>query len=108
MDKLIQEIIVEELKNILVYGTLKNPNTAKKALGFKPVEHPINIPNKEVDDYNTYPNLEKGKKTVHGDELKLSNKDVKKLDNWEEKYKRKSIELPNKDKADYYSLKKTT
>lgn len=107
MDKLIQEIIAEELKNILVYGTLKNPNTAKKALGFKPLEHPVDVPNKEVKDFNTYPDLEKGKKTIHGDELKLSNKDIKKLDKWEDAYDKKPITLPNKDKAEYYSLKTT-
>lgn len=105
MEKLITQLIAEELKNIFVYGTLKNPNTAKKALGFKPVEHPIDVKNKKVVNIDTYPDLEPGKKTVHGDELKLSPKNVKKLDSWEERYNRKPITLSNKDKADYYSLK---
>lgn len=101
----ISKIIKEELEKVFVYGTLKDKATREKALGHDVKINKAKADNKKVSDYKTYPNLEKGKKEVSGDELYLSSKDVKKLDNWEEHYDRKKVKLENGDEDFVYILK---
>lgn len=56
----------------------------------------------------TYPNIIPEKDRSHvikGHEIEASKRDIKKLDNWEERYDREEVKLDDGDVAYYYRLK---
>lgn len=94
--------------HVFVYGTLRNPKLLKRVIGH-------DVPNKiekirgEREDIDTYPNIKPEKDKRHvitGHEITVDDADLKKLDKWEERYKRKKVRLSDHDTAYYYRLKK--
>ena len=97
-----------ENHHVFLYGTLKNKKLLKKVLGH-------NVPDKkeetrgEKDVIRTYPDLVPEKERDHkvqGNEITIDDKDLKTLDDWEERYKRRKVRLKDKDLAYYYRLDK--
>lgn len=93
--------------NLFAYGTLTNPKIRQKALG---------APKKGTEDYlddyqkierNGYPNIIKNDDTkVKGQRFKLTPKQLSKLDDWEEKYKRHKVKLDSGKEAFVYKFQR--
>lgn len=94
-------------KHVFVYGTLKNPNLTRKVLGHY-APYKTETVEGEKETIHTYPNLipKKDHHQVKGHELEVDDQDIKKLDQWEEKYKRKKVKLNDHDLSYYYRLKR--
>jgi len=93
-------------QKLFVYGTLKNAKTRKEALGEEIGTEPAMAPNEEDHDVKSFPNIEhKNGKNLKGDVLEVTPAQLKKLDEWEEKYKRITIKLSTGERAFVYKMK---
>lgn len=95
----------EEVHRVLLYGTLKDPETRKKALGEDSTTVPITTKG-TVTNQNDLPNLEPGEDEVQGELLVTTGKGLAKLDEWEkDNYARVEHTLPTGEKVWVYKLK---
>lgn len=95
--------------HVFLYGTLRNPKLLKKVL-----KHDTKFKEESThgqrQNVKTYPNIVPEKersRVIKGHEIEASKRDIKKLDNWEERYDRKEVKLEDGDVAYYYRLKPT-
>jgi gamma-glutamylcyclotransferase (GGCT)/AIG2-like uncharacterized protein YtfP len=97
------------MPKVFVYSTLENPKTRSDVIGKAKVKHAAAKAVKKAvktDKGHGYKTIKPGKKTVQGEVLTVSKKQLKKLDNWESHYKRKPVQLKNGKKVDAYEWKK--
>ena len=95
----------QQVEKVFVYGTLKDVKTRKEALG-ENVQAEEATAKGTVTENKKYPDFHpEGKHEIKGEVLTLTPEQIKKLDNWEEKYDRKQITLDNGEKAWVYEEK---
>jgi len=96
-------------QKVFVYGTLKDPKTRKEAIGEHVKTEMAIAPNDEKFDIKSFPDIKHDEgKNLRGEVLEVTPEQLKKLDNWEEKYERSTIILENGEKAFVYKLKNKT
>jgi gamma-glutamylcyclotransferase (GGCT)/AIG2-like uncharacterized protein YtfP len=92
---------------IFVYHTLKSHRNRLKAMGHDVHYVPAKLEHHRDVEKDGYPTLERyWQATVKGDVLDVNDSDLKKLDAWEDRYKRETVILKDKTRAQTYVLKK--
>lgn len=93
--------------DVFVYGTLKDGEARKAALGRDIPVKLAKVKGHVVDLKDNYKNYSpEGAKDIEGDVMSLTKKDIKKLDGWEDKYERKKVHTEDGKKAYVYEMKK--
>lgn len=98
-----QEQTPPQKEKVVVYGTLRNPETRARALGEEVPTTPANIKGmlRTKNDFSTlYP----GDGNTEGEVMELTPDQAEKLDEYEEKYSRKEVALEDGSKATAYFL----
>lgn len=94
----------ENIDKVFVYGTLRDPETRKRALG-------ENVPTEkaeakgEVKEEGEYSTIHQGDGVVRGEVMRLTKSQIKKLDDWENEYTRHIVYLKDGSRAYAYSRK---
>jgi gamma-glutamylcyclotransferase (GGCT)/AIG2-like uncharacterized protein YtfP len=100
-----EPVVKEGVKKVFVYGTLKDAETRKQALGEDVTTTSAETTGKVKDVGDGYTTLESGEDKVPGQVMELSPQQLEKLDKYENKYQREEITLANGEKAFAYKLK---
>ena len=104
-----QSYLSESTNRLFVYQTLRNNKTLEKVLGHTKITKRITLYGwNEKNMGNGYHTIVKGSSdsVVNGDVMNVSDKDLEKLDEWEERYRRITVKLDDGRNAFVYIMRK--